>query len=451
MSNDSSQRAIFATKIGAVAATVGSAVGLGNIWRFPYETGVHGGGAFIACYVVFVLLLGVPLLCAEFILGRGTRSNMLGAFRNSSASGRRWVGAGYMVIISSIMILWFYSVVAGWTLGYCYDSVTGSIAGMDSSAISDHFMEMTAGWRNVVLTVVFLLANAAVLLGGVTKGIERASNLLMPLLFVLLMVLCVNSLSLDGLKEGMQFLFQPDFSKIDAGVLLGAMGQAFFSLSIGMGCMTVYASYFNKESRLGRTALTTAVLDTLVAILAGVIIFPAVFTYGFSPEKGPALVFEVLPAVFGCMPGGMIWSAIFFLLLIVASITSTVSMSEISISYFEEELKMSRRAATLTSTAIVMTGAVICALSFGPLSGFTICGMPMFDLLDYVTSNICLPVAGLIISVYVGWVVPSRFSREQLTDGGTYRFPLYGLLMFVLRWVCPVGIILIFLNSIGLL
>ncbi|MBD5203055.1 MAG: sodium-dependent transporter [Bacteroidales bacterium] len=451
MSKDNTQRAVFATKIGAVAATVGSAVGLGNIWRFPYETGVHGGGAFIACYIVFVLVLGVPLLCAEFMLGRGTRSNILGAFRHSSPSGRYWVGTGYMVIIASVMILWFYSVVAGWTLGYCYDSVTGVIAGMDTADIGEHFAEMTSGWRNVVLTLVFLTANAAVLLGGVTKGIERASNLLMPLLFVLLLVLCVNSLSLDGLKAGLTFLFRPDFSKITSEVLLGAMGQAFFSLSIGMGCMTVYASYFNKDSRLGRTAMSTALLDTMVAILAGVIIFPAVFTYGFSHEQGPALVFQVLPVVFGRMPGGMIWSSIFFLLLIVASLTSTVSLSEISISYFSEDLKMSRRKATLVSTAIVMAGATICALSFGPLGGIEIFGLSLFDALDFVTSNICLPLAGLAISLYVGWVVPKKFTKDQMTDAGAYPFAWYGLLMFVLRWVCPVAITLIFLNSIGLI
>ena len=309
-----------------------------------------------------MLALGVPLLCAEFILGRGSRSNILGAFRHASPSGRRWVPVGYMIIVTTLFILWFYSVVAGWTLGYFIESVTGTLRATDTAEINRHFAGMTSGWQNVVLTVAFLLANAGVLLGGVTKGIERASNLLMPLLFVLLIVLCINSMTLDGLREGLSFLFHPDFSKITGKVLLSAMGQAFFSLSIGMGCMTVYASYFSKDSLLGQTAVSTALLDTLVAILAGIIIFPAVFTFGFTPEKGPALVFEVLPVVFSRMPGGMIWSAIFFLLLIVASITSTVSMSEISISYFVEAHKMSRRGARLLCTTIVIVGAVVCAL-----------------------------------------------------------------------------------------
>ncbi len=356
-----------------------------------------------------------------------------------------------MIIVTTLLILWFYSVVAGWTLGYFIESVTGTLQASDTAEINRHFTAMTSGWKNVVLTVVFILFNAGVLLCGVTKGIERASNVLMPVLFILLIALCINSFTLDGLSEGISFLFHPDFSKITGKVLLSAMGQAFFSLSIGMGCMTVYASYFSKDSLLGQTAVTTALLDTMVAILAGIIIFPAVFTYGFTPEKGPALVFEVLPVVCTRSPGGMIWSAVFFLLLIVASITTTVSMSEISISYFAEEHKMSRRNATLLTTAIVITGATVCALGFGPLKGVTVAGQSIFDMLDYVSSNIFLPVGGLAISIYVGWIVPKRFSRDQLTDFGSHRFPLYGLLMFALRWICPVAITIIFLNSIGVI
>lgn len=445
-----SERAIFNTKIAAVAATVGSAVGLGNIWRFPYEAGVHGGGAFLICYVAFVFLIGVPLLCAEFIVGRGTRCNVTEAFKKLSP-GTPWHLSGRLVIITSVMILCFYSVVAGWTLEYGFASLTGALNFSDTEAGHGHFVELTSGWGNVGWTALFLIINLLVLIGGVTKGIERASNILMPLLFLILVAFCINSVTLPGFSEGISFLFHPDFSKITPSVLLGAMGQAFFSLSIGMGCMMIYASYFNKDSRLGRTAVTTAVLDTLVAVLAGIIIFPAVFSFGMSPAQGSALVFEVLPFIFGQLPGGMVWSTLFFLLLFVASLTSTVSLSEISISYFTESKGMTRRNATLLTTSIVLAGATLSAMSFGPLADFTIAGKTIFDLLDYVTSNICLPVGGFAISIYVGWIIPRKFVKDQLTDNSSYRFRYMPLLMAALRYLCPAAILLIFLNSIGLI
>lgn len=450
MQSSDPQRAVFSTKIAAVASTVGSAVGLGNIWRFPYEAGVHGGGAFMLCYIMFVFLIGIPLLCAEFVVGRGTRCNVTDAYRKLTP-GKPWYLSGHLVIVASVLILCFYSVVSGWTLEYGFASLTGRLNFSDTAEGHAHFVNLTTGAGNVFWTAAFLVINILVLLGGVTKGIERASNILMPLLFIILVAFCINSFFLPGFREGMEFLFKPDFSKITPSVLLGAMGQAFFSLSIGMGCMMIYASYFNKNSRLGRTAVTTATLDTLVAVLAGIIIFPAVFSFGMSPSQGSALVFEVLPYIFAQLPGGMIWATLFFLLLFVASLTSTVSLSEISISYFCESKKMSRRAATLLTSAIVFAGATLCALSFGPLSGVTIAGNNIFDLLDYLTSNIMLPAGGLAISIYVGWVIPRKFVKEQLTDGSSYRFRAMPLLMLSLRYICPAAILLIFLNSIGLL
>lgn len=448
--NRNKERAVFNTKFAAIATTVGSAVGLGNIWRFPYEAGTHGGGAFMICYLGFVLLLGVPLLCAEFCMGRGTRSNIFGAYRK--LGGRRIaLVAGPLGIVASLLILSFYSVVAGWTVEYCLASMSGQLDFSDTATGHSQFLNLTTGWRPLLWTIVFLLCNTSILLGGVTKGIERASNILMPLLFLLLVAFCINSFTLPGFKEGVIFLFSPDFSKISPSVLLGAMGQAFFSLSLGLGCMMTYASYFNNRNRLGRTAATTALLDSLVAILAGVIIFPAVFSFGLSPESGPTLVFEVLPYIFDRLPGGMIWSTFFFLLLFLASLTSTVSMSEISISYFCEEKKMSRRKATVISSLIGLAGGVLCAMSFGVLSGFTICGKTFFDLFDYLSSNICLPVGGLICSLFMGWWVSRKFTDNQLTDNGRYRFRLTGMFIFFLRWLCPAAIFLIFLNSIGLL
>ena len=444
-------RAVFATRFGAVAAIVGSSVGLGNIWRFPYEAGMHGGGAFLLCYVMCVALLGVPVLCAEFCMGRGTRRNVFGAYKALAPKGH-WHLAGYIGILASFLIISFYSVVAGWTVEYCLASVVGGIDFSGGSAAPhDEFLGLTSGWRSVIWTGVFLLMNFGVLSGGVTKGIERMSNVMMPLLFLLLVAFCVNSFFLPGFSEGMKFLFAPDFSKLTPEVILSALGQAFFSLSLGLGGMMTYASYFKEGTRLGRTACTSAVLDTMVALLAGIIIFPAVFSFGVSPQAGPALVFEVLPRLFMQMPGGMMWSALFFLLLFIASITSTVSMSEISISYFCDEKQMSRRRSTLLSSAIAFAGGMLCALSFGPLSDMTLLGMTAFDLFDYLASNICLPVGGFICAVFVGWKVDRRFLRREFTDGDTHPFRLLPILRFLLRYVCPIAILRIFLNTLGIL
>ncbi|MCI9607956.1 MAG: sodium-dependent transporter [Muribaculaceae bacterium] len=444
------QRARFNTKIGVIATTVGSAVGLGNIWRFPYEAGSNGGGAFMLCYIMFIFIIGVPVICAEFIMGRGTRSNILGAYRKLSRG--KWYIAGFMGIAASVAILSFYSVVAGWICEYFVQSVRGELMLASSSEYHEAFDQFSTGnWRPVVWTLIFLSLNFLILVRGVTKGIERMSNILMPLLFILLMIFCVNSLTLSGASEGLAFLFNPDFSKITPRVLLSAMGQAFFSLSLGLGCMTTYASYFGNKTRLGRTAITTASLDTLVAVLAGVIIFPAVFSFGISPQAGPTLVFEVLPAIFNSLPGGVVWSSLFFFLLILASLTSTISMSEISIAFMTEELKMKRRTATIVNTLIAMALGSLCALSFGALSGFTIFGMTIFNFFDYLASNILLPIGGMIASVFVGWVVDRRFIRNQLTANGSIKFRAYSLILFCLRYVAPAGIALVFLNSIGII
>ncbi|MCH5235306.1 MAG: sodium-dependent transporter [Muribaculaceae bacterium] len=444
------ERAVFATKIGAVATTVGSAVGLGNIWRFPYEAGVHGGGAFLICYLVFVFLIGMPLLCAEFIMGRGTRSNVFGAYRKLSP-GSHWDYFGVLGIVSSILIISFYAVVAGWTAEFCLASISGQLEFTSQEARHEGFMQLTTGWNSIVWTLIFLFFNFSILFAGVTKGIERASNILMPLFFLLLVAFCVNSFTLPGFSQGIIYLFHPDFSKITPSVILGALGQAFFSLSLGLGCMMTYSSYFSDKNRLGKTAATTALLDTMVAILAGIIIFPAVFSFGLSPEAGPTLVFEVLPHIFNQLPGGMWWSTLFFLLLFLASLTSTVSMSEISISYFCEEKGMTRRVATFTSAIFSFFGALLCAMSFGWLSDFTIFGLNFFNLFDYVSSNIALPLGGMGCSIFVGWLVKKKFIEDQLTDYGAFKFKLLGLLVFFLRWICPIAIFLIFLNSIGII
>lgn len=439
------ERPRFATRLGVIATTVGSAVGLGNVWRFPYEAGVHGGGAFMLIYCLFILIIGIPVITAEFIIGRSTRANVYGAFKQLPGS-RFWRIIGPMGILASLTILSFYSVVAGWTADYIVRSIGGFGGAATVDELHDGFNRFTSSWQSVGWTLGFLALNYLILRRGVQKGIERMSNLLMPLLFVILLIFCLNSLLLPGASEGLKFLFTPDFSCLTPSTWLGAMGQAFFSLSLGLGCLITYSSYFSRETRLLRSAATIAGLDTLVAILAGVVIFPAVFSFGESPAAGPKLVFEVLPSIFYGMDLGMMWSALFFFLLLLASLTSTISMSEISIAYFTEELHMTRSKAVILNTAIAVVFGTLCALSFGPLANVKLFGLTMFDLFDFVSSNVLLPAGGLLISLYVGWVLSRRAIDAELS--GTRR-AIVNAVIFCLRWIAPVCISLIFLGGLG--
>lgn len=445
-----SGRAQFATRLGVIATTVGSAVGLGNIWRFPYEAGAHGGGAFLLIYIGFIFLVGVPVIVAEFVMGRHTRSNIFGAFRKLSRH-RAWAVMGYMCIMAGVLILSFYSVVAGWTLEYFTQSITGGLAEATSAERHAAFDAFSSDWRAVMWTIVFLSINAVIVARGVQKGIERVSNILLPVLFGILLLCCINSLLLPGAAEGLAFLFNPDFSKVDSSMLLGALGQAFFSLSLGIGTMMIYASYFGERTPLVKSAVTTASLDTLVAVLAGVIIFPAVFTFGAEPTAGPKLVFEVLPDIFHHLPGGIWWSTIFFFLLFVASLTSTISMSEIVIAFLCEQFGMSRRAATWINCGGAMALGTLCALSFGPLSGFTVCGLTVFNLFDYVASNIIMPLGGMTISIFVGWLMDRSLLEAELRGVGAIHRGVMRTLIFLLRYVAPTAILLVFLSGLGVI
>ncbi|MDE7450445.1 MAG: sodium-dependent transporter [Paramuribaculum sp.] len=445
-----SERAQFATRLGVLATTVGSAVGLGNIWRFPYEAGVHGGGAFMLVYIFFVLVIGIPVATAEFIIGRHTHSNVYGAFKKLHNSPF-WKVSGVIGIVASLMILSFYSVVAGWTFEYILRSLQNFNGAETQEALHAQFNQFTSSWESVVWTLAFLLVNYLIIRRGVQNGIEKMSNILMPVLFVILLAFCVNSLFMPGASQGLEFLFKPDFSSITPQVLMGAMGQAFFSLSLGLGGLITYSSYFSSKTRLLGSAASMAGLDTLVAIFAGIIIFPAVFTFGESPAEGPKLVFEVLPSIFLDMKFGQVWSVLFFVLLFLASLTSTISMSEISIAYFTEERHMSRRNATLLNTAIAMLFGTLSALSFGPLRHMTVCGRGVFDLLDYLSSTILLPLGGMIISIFVGWVIKRSVIYEQLDVVSPAKARLVKVVIFCLRYVAPTCILLVFLSGLGVI
>ena len=442
-------RVTLGGKLSAVLVAAGSSVGLGNIWRFPYVAGDNGGGAFLLIYIGCVLLLGLPIMLAEFAVGRTTRRNAVGAYH---VLDRRWSFIGYNSVLAAFLILGFYFVVSGWTAEYTVHSLTGELASLSTTEEYAAQFEgfISNPWRPLLYTLLFILATHAVIALGVQKGIERSAKVLMPLLFIILIALSIHSLLMPGAAEGMRFLFRPDFSKVTASTLLTALGQAFFSLSVGIGTMVTYASYFKPETNLRHTALNVTLLDTLVAVLAGVVIFPAVFTAGIAPSSGPSLVFITLPGIFNGMPLSMVWSTVFFLLLVVAAITSTISLHEVITAYLHEEWHLSRRSAAWLTTLSTAALATLASLSLGLLGGWRICGLTLFDALDFATANILLPLGGLFTCIFVGWKLdPERF-REQLSNHGTLRCRIHGLLIFLLRWVCPVILLLVFLDNLGL-
>lgn len=444
-------RVTFGSKLGVILATVGCAVGLGNIWRFPYMAGSNGGAAFLLIYIVCILLLGLPVMITEFFIGRHSRSNAAGAFK-VMAPGTKWSLIGYNGVLAAFLILGFYSVVAGWTLEYIVQAFSGTLTGKTVAAFKLDFENFSTGIiRPIGWTVAFIALTHFIIISGVKKGIERASKVMMPLLFLILVALCIRSVTLPNAEKGLLFLFRPDFSKITSSVVLSAMGQAFFSLSIGMGCLITYSSYFKKDTNLQNTALQVTLLDTLVAILAGVMIFPAVFSFGIAPTAGPELVFITLPNVFEQLPLGWLWSAIFFILLALAALTSTISLHEVSTAYVHEEYRISRKKAAWFVSGGVLILATLSSLSFGILKDFTIFGMSFFDALDYFTAKIMLPLGGMLICIFVGTRVDRKILKAELTNEGTLPFHFFNTYVFFMKYIAPVAIGIIFLNELGLI
>ncbi|MDO4496602.1 MAG: sodium-dependent transporter [Bacteroidales bacterium] len=439
----SKERAIFVTKLGGIFAAVGSAVGLGNVWRFPYETGANGGAAFLLIYLACVLLLGTPLLLAELSLGRAGRENPCGTFRKFAPSSP-WFLMGYLGALIMLLIVGFYSVVAGWTLCYTTNSITGQVP---------EFGSFSSSYGPLFWMTLFFLINAVILLGGVQKGIERASNVLMPLLALMLVALCVNSLLLPGAGDGLSFLFHPDFSKIDSHVILSAMGQSFFSISVGISCLLTYGSYLPGSTKMGRTSLSITLLDTLIAILSGIIIFPACFSFGLEPGAGPGLAFITLPEVFSQMAGGSFWSFCFFALLAVAALTSSLSMLETPTAILQEEFGFSRRSAVITASLVGWVLGILCALSFCPefSAALSIGGMSVFDIFDGLTANFLMPFSGMLMAIFVGWVLNRKVMTDTLTNQGNDSGWFIPLFYFLVRWFAPVCILLIFLSGLGIL
>ena len=439
------ERGNFGSKIGAVLASAGSAVGLGNIWRFPTECGSNGGAAFILIYLLCVFVLAMPVMVSEFVIGRASRSNTVGSYR-VLAPGKPWVVSGFMGVLAGFLVLSYYSVVAGWTLDYTVESLCGGLmGGGDFAAIFADFV--SSPWRPVVFMGLFLGLTHVVVSTGVEKGIERYSKVMMPLLMVIVMVLIGFSLSMPNAAEGVSFMFRPDFSKVTKDVVLSAMGQAFFTLSVGIGTLATYASYFSRETRLVSSAASVCVIDTLVAISAGLIIFPAVFSVGVDADSGPGLVFITLPYVFDKALGDMpvveyVFSGLFYVLLLIAALTSSISMHEISTAYIHETFHLSRRRAALIVTGVCFVMGVACSLSFGLWSELRVLGMTFFDLFDFLTAKFLMPLGGLLICTFVGWDMNKRVVREQLDSR------LTPLLMVLFSWIAPIGIGIIFIYGL---
>ncbi len=446
----------FGSKLGGILAAAGSAVGLGNIWRFPYETGNHGGAAFIIIYLACVIILGLPIMIAEFTVGRSSRASTGKSF-SVLAPGTKWKWVGYMGVLAGFLILGYYSVVAGWTLEYILEAGMNGFADKRPEDFVVAFQNFSQDpWRPLIWLVIFILLTHFIITKGVKNGIEKSSKIMMPVLFVLIVVLAICSMTLPNAEKGLEFLFKPDFSKVTGDVFLGALGQAFFSLSLGMGCLSTYASYFGKDTKLGNTAVSVAAIDTFVAILGGVIIFPAAFSVGIQPDAGPSLIFITLPNVFQQAFAGIpvlayIFSVAFYILLALAALTSTISMHEVSTAFLHEKFNFSRgKAAKIVTGGCILIG-IISSLSLGVMQEYTLFGKGFFDLFDFVTAKIMLPLGGMLISIFVGWYLKKSVSFNEVTNHGKLKVWFFGFYIFILRYVAPLAIGIIFIKELGLI
>ena len=452
---EKADRGNFGTKLGIILATAGGAVGLGNVWRFPFVTGQNGGAAFILIYIACVLLLGIPVMLCEMIIGRHAHANTARAYTVLS-KGKPWKWIGFLGVLTSALILGYYGVVSGWTLQYVFTSLAGHIHGTPE-AFQQHFQSFITHPIQPILWLILLMGMAhLIIIRGVEEGIEKASKIMLPLLFVLLIVLMCCSLMLPNASKGVEFLFKPDFSKVTGKTVLEALGQAFFSLSIAMGCLCTYASYFTKETRLTMSALQIAGLDTLVAILSGLVIFPAALSVGIQPDSGPSLIFITLPNVFESAFGSIpvveyLVSFSFYLLLTIAALTSFISIHEVSTSFLKEELHVHRKnAARMVSCYGILMGA-LCSLSMGDRSWLRLFGMNLFDFFDWFTANCCLPTGAFFTCLFIGWYVDRKIIRDEMSNWGTVKTPHLKAFSFMVRYVCPLLIFFIFLHQFGII
>jgi NSS family neurotransmitter:Na+ symporter len=420
-----------------ILVAAGSAIGLGALWRFPYIAGKHGGAAFLLVFLLSVLVVGIPAMLAEFAIGRKTRQNAVGAFRTIS---RRWSWLGYCGVLCALFISGYYYLIAGWSLEYLVNSATGQLYS-SSLSFTEQFNEFQGSYRPLIYGIIFILMTYFIVSRGVEKGIEKASNVMMPMLFVILIVMAVRVAFMPGAAEGYRFFLSCDFAEaFKPETIMMAIGQAFFSLSVGMGCMVTYASYFKKNNNLVSTSLNVSLLTLLVSILAGLVIFPAVFSAGIAPSEGASLAFVTLPEIFNGMPFASLWSTIFFILVMLASLTSTISFNEVLTAYFAEEFKLSRRAAAITTMGLSVALSV---LTFSKLFG-----VDYLDVFDKLTANVMMPLGAMFTCVLVGWFLERGFMKSELTNNETVNRYIAPVVIFMLRYITPLLIFYIFIMNL---
>ncbi len=441
----------FGSRFGALVAMAGSAVGLGNLWRFPYLVGENGGAAFIIIYIILSFLICLPIFISEFVIGRRSQKNAFAAFRDLSG-GSAWKWVGLFTVIVPLIVLSYYSVIGGWSIEYLLKSVTFSFTGSDTQGTMNTMFTdfVSSTWAPLVVHTVFMLATTLIVVVGIKDGIEKFSKVMMPMLFVMVLAIAIYSLTLPGAGKGVDYLFQPDFSKIDGKACAAALGQAFFSLSLGFGTIMTYASYVDKKENPLFQSAATAVSDLIFAFIAGLAIMPAVFAFGLNPQSGPGLVFETLPYVFSQMPAGGLIAIIFFVALLVAALTSSISMLEVAVAYLVEEKGFTRIRACVVLFVVCWAVGALCSLSFGPLSDVKIAGNTIFDFFDSLSSNVLMTLGSLFTVLFVGWCLKKTDIYDEFTNGGSLstNVKVFGLLWFLIRYVCPLAIIFIFISGL---
>ena len=445
--NKGQDREQWGSKIGFILAAAGSAVGLGNLWKFPYMAGKNGGGAFVLVYFILLFLVGFTLMLGELVLGRHTQLNAIGAYRKIR---KRWSWVGGLGVLAGFLILAFYSVVGGWVLNYLVKSVSGGLNISDPAALGNMFGELISNPTvPIFYHAIFMILTLLIVFGGIGGGIERASKIMMPALFIMIVLLVIRSLTLPGAMGGVRYLLVPNFAAINMGVILDALGQVFFSLSLGMGCMITYGSYLSKETDLPQSATIIPLIDTGIALLAALAVLPATFAFGFEPAQGPGLVFVTLPAVFAQMPMGALFGFLFFLLVLFAALTSSISLLEVCVAYIVDEWKWSRSLTTIVLGAVIFLVGVPASLSMGPWSDITLLpGKGFFDTYDFISSNILLPLGGLLLCIFIGWVWGTDHAIKEATNNGTVKFPLASIWIILIKYVGPVAIAIVFIRSI---
>ena len=446
------QRAHWGGRVGFILAAAGSAIGLGNIWKFPYITGENGGGLFVLIYLVCIALVGLPILIGEVMIGKTAQQSTVPAFRTLSRPASPWIGLGWIGVAASFLLLSIYGVVAGWTMHYAWLAISGAFIDQNPDDVVAIFGTVVGdGGISFSWQVGFMLLTTVIVVRGVKNGIELASRIMIPLLGLMLLALLIKAATTNGFSQAAAFIFSFHSDELTAGGVLEAVGHAFFSLSIGMGAMLAYGSYLKRGSDIVGTGMLIAGLDTFIALMACMVLFPITFANGMDPAGGPGLIFQNMPVALMALPGGSIWAVLFFLLLFVAALTSAISLLEVASSYFIDDWNWSRtKAAVFCGLAITLLGVPSAMSGAGGLFSSVFNGTSWFDGVDWVVSNVMLPLGGLGIALFVGWRISAQLRRDAFCSNSSSTAMLYGGWLFLVQWIAPIAVIIVFLNAVGL-